>query len=49
MARLHKIWNDRSLNIKTKTRIVNTLVFFIILYGAEAWTFSEISKFNKKC
>ena len=35
--RLAKIWKDRGISVQTKTRLVQTLVFPIVLYGAETW------------
>lgn len=38
MSQLHKTWRDRNISLKTKIKLVHTLVFPIFLYGAETWT-----------
>lgn len=38
MSQLHRTWRDRNISLKTKTKLVRTLVFSILLYGAETWT-----------
>ena len=38
MGRLTKIWKDRGITLRTKVKLVRTLVFPIVLYGAETWT-----------
>lgn len=38
MSRLDRIWKNRTISHKTKTTLVNSLVFSIFLYGAETWT-----------
>jgi hypothetical protein len=38
MAGLDKIWKDKNLQISTKVRLVQALVFPIALYGCETWT-----------
>ena len=38
MTRLNKIWKDKDITITTKCRIVNALVFPVVLYGCESWT-----------
>ncbi|XP_062532329.1 uncharacterized protein LOC134201487 [Bombyx mori] len=38
MSQLQKIWKNRGIGLKTKTRLVRTLVFSIFLYGAATWT-----------
>lgn len=35
---LKKIWTDRNISVKTKTKLIRTLVFSIFSYGAETWT-----------
>ena len=36
-----KIFKDRDLRLATKVKIVQTLIFPIILYGAETWTLKK--------
>ncbi|KAJ8724798.1 hypothetical protein PYW07_015756 [Mythimna separata] len=38
MAQLDKVWKDRNISVKTKTKLVRTLVFSIFSYGAETWS-----------
>ena len=38
MTGLDKIWKDKDITITTKCRIVNALVFPVVLYGCESWT-----------
>ena len=38
MQGLEKIWKDKHLSLETKTRIVNAMIFPVILYGCETWT-----------
>ncbi|KAJ8718735.1 hypothetical protein PYW07_016291 [Mythimna separata] len=37
MAQLDKVWKDRNISVKTKTKLVRTL-FSIFSYGAETWS-----------
>ena len=32
------LWNDRSIPVALKMRLVKTLVWTVLSYGAEAWT-----------
>ena len=38
MGGLTSIWKDRGVTMETKVKLVNILVFPIVLYGAETWT-----------
>ena len=38
MGGLTSIWKDRGVPLETKVKLVNVLVFPIVLYGAETWT-----------
>ena len=38
MGGLTTIWKDRIIKLATKVKLVNALVFPIVLYGAETWT-----------
>ena len=35
---LEKILKDKPMSLQTKTRIVNAMIFPVILYGCETWT-----------
>ena len=41
MGSLKRIFKDRGIRLTTKIMIVQTLVFPIILYGAETWTIKK--------
>ena len=41
MTGLNKIWKDKDI---TKCRIVNTLVFPVVLYGCESWTIRKAER-----
>ena len=38
MQGLEKIWKEKHVSLQTKTRIVNAMIFPVILYGCETWT-----------
>ncbi|XP_037876471.1 uncharacterized protein LOC119630619 [Bombyx mori] len=44
MTQLGKIWRDRSISVKTKTKLVRTLVFSIFSYGAETWSLKSADR-----
>ena len=44
MGSLRNIFKDRDLRLATKVKIVQTLIFPIILYGAETWTLRKEQK-----
>lgn len=44
MSQLHKIWRDRNITRKTKTKLVSSLVFSIFSYGAETWTMKKADR-----
>ena len=44
MAGLNKIWKDRDITTATKCRIVNALVFPVVLYGSESWTIGKAER-----
>ena len=37
LTRLKPVWNDRSISLSFKTRLMRSLVTFIILYACESW------------
>ena len=41
---LNKIWKDNYITITTKCRIVNALVFPVVLYGCESWTIRKAER-----
>ena len=41
---LNKIWKDNDITITTKCRIVNALLFPVVLYGCESWTLSRAER-----
>ena len=54
MTGLNKIWKDKYITITTNCRIVNTLVFPVVLYGCESWTIRKaerriIDSFEMRC
>ena len=38
MADLQVLWNDRNLSMPLKMKLVKTLVWSALVYGAESWT-----------
>ena len=44
MPGLTKIWKDKDITITTKCRIVNALVFPVVLYGCESWTIRKAER-----
>ena len=38
LTRLKPIWNDRSISLSSKTRLMRSLVTSIFLYACESWT-----------
>ena len=44
MVSLKRIFKDRGIRLTTKIMIVQTLVFLIILYGAETWTIKKADR-----
>ena len=44
MTWINKIWKDKDLTITTKCRIVNALVFPVVLYGCESWTIRKAER-----
>ena len=46
MVALTNIWRDRSISLKTKKRLLNSMVFSIACYGSECWVLKTSD--NKK-
>ena len=38
LTRLKPVWNDRSISLSSKIRLVRSLVTSIFLYACESWT-----------
>ena len=38
LTRLKPVWNDRSISLNSKIRLVHSLVTAILLYACESWT-----------
>ena len=39
-TRLKPVWNDRSISLRSKIRLICSLVTSIFLYACESWTFT---------
>ena len=37
MANLHSILKSRDITLPTKARLVNAMVFPVVMYGCESW------------
>ena len=44
MTGLNKIWKDKYTTITTKCRILNALVFSVVLYVCESWTIRKAER-----
>ena len=40
LTRLKSVWNDRSISLSSKIRLMRSLVTSIFLYACESWTFT---------
>ena len=40
LTRLKPVWNDRSISLSSKIRLMRSLVTSIFLYACESWTFT---------
>ena len=38
LGKLQKVWTDKDISLTTKLRLVNALVYPVLLYGSEIWT-----------
>ena len=38
LTRLKSVWNDRSISLSSKIRLMRSLVTYIFLYACELWT-----------
>ena len=41
LTRLKPVWNDRSISLNSKIRLMHSLVKSIFLYACESWTLTE--------
>ena len=46
LTRLKPVWNDRSISLSCKIRLMRSLVKFIFLYACESWTLT--AEFQRK-
>ena len=42
LTRLKSVWNDRSISLSSKIRLMHSLVTSIFLYACESWTFTAV-------
>ena len=54
LTRLKPVWNDRSISLRSKIRLMRSLVTSIILYACESWTLPaefrrRIQAFEMRC
>ncbi len=42
MLSMQQIWKSKDLNLTTKCRLVQTIVFPISIYGCESWTVKKL-------
>jgi len=41
---IDSLWDDRSIHVKVKQRLLSTLVWTVALYGCETWTLKAVVK-----
>ena len=41
ITKLDSMWKSRDMTLPTKVRLVNALVFPVLMYGCESWTIKE--------
>ena len=54
LGKLQRIWKDDDISLKTKLRLLNALVYPVLLYGSEIWTIKKadrkkIEAFELRC
>ena len=54
VTRLKPVWNDRSISLSSKTRLMHSLVTSTFLYACESWTLTaelqrEIEAMKMRC
>ena len=41
LGKLQKVWTDKDITLSTKLRLLNALVYPVLLYGSEIWTIKK--------
>ena len=41
MSNLHSILKSRDITLSTKVHLVKVMVFPVVMYGCESWTYTE--------
>ena len=41
LGKLQKVWSDKDITLSTKLRLLNALVYPVLLYGSEIWTIKK--------
>ncbi len=54
LGKLQRVWKDDDVSLRTKLRLVNALVYPVLLYGAEVWTIkkadqNKLEAFEMRC
>ena len=44
MTNLDSIFKNRDINLLTKVRLVNAMVFPVVMYGCESWTVKKAER-----
>ena len=44
LTRLNPVWNDKSISLSSKIRLMRSLVTSIFLYACESWTTAELQR-----
>ena len=48
LTRLKPVWNDRSISLSSKIRLLRSLVTSIFLYACESWTLTAELQFQRR-
>ena len=54
LGKLLKVWSDKDITLPTKIRLLNALVYPVLLYGSEIWTIKnndlkKLAAFEMRC
>ena len=54
VTKLNNIWNNKKIQLKTKIKLMHSLITSIALYGCESWTFTKqlerrMNAFEQRC
>ena len=54
LGTLQKVWSDKDKTLSTKLRLVNALIYPVLLYGSEIWTIKKndmkkLEAFEMRC